>query len=130
MTSKLHGFCDSKGGLLRLHLSEGQCSDFAGTDVVLKGLRPAAAVIGDQGHDRDQIRKMLAGGAGDLILHPTPPPQETSPLQQEAGSQASQNRDSLFPTEELAASCNPLRPATSSVLPSSCPPTFSSGDES
>ena len=24
MTSKLHGFCDSKGGLLQLHLSEGQ----------------------------------------------------------------------------------------------------------
>ena len=26
MTSKLHGVCDSKGGPLRLHLSEGQCS--------------------------------------------------------------------------------------------------------
>ena len=79
MTSKLHGFCDSKGGLLRLHLSEGQCSEFAGADVVLKGLPPAAVVIGDQGYDRDQIRKTLAGGAGDLVLHPTPPPQETSP---------------------------------------------------
>ena len=25
MTSKLHGVCHSKGGPLRLHLSEGQC---------------------------------------------------------------------------------------------------------
>ena len=30
MTSKLHGVCDSKGGPLRLHLREGQCSDFTG----------------------------------------------------------------------------------------------------
>ena len=39
MTSKLHGVCDSKGGRLRLHLSEGQCSDFTGADVVLKDCR-------------------------------------------------------------------------------------------
>ena len=36
MTSKLHGACGSKGGLLRLHLREGQCSDFTGADGVLK----------------------------------------------------------------------------------------------
>ena len=47
MTSKLHGVCDSKGGRLRLHLREGQCSDFTSAD-------------GDQGYDRDKIRKMLA----------------------------------------------------------------------
>ncbi len=58
MTSKLHGAC-SKGGPLRLHLSEGQCSDFTGADVVLKDLPPAATVMGDQGYDRDKIRKML-----------------------------------------------------------------------
>ena len=39
MTSKLHGVCHSKGGRLRLHLSEGQCSDFTGADVVLKDCR-------------------------------------------------------------------------------------------
>ena len=60
MTSTLHGVCDSKGGLLRLHLCEGQCSDFTGADGVLKDLPPAAAVIGDQGYDRDKIRKMLS----------------------------------------------------------------------
>ena len=49
MTSKLHGVCHSKGGPLRLHLREGQCSDFTGADVLLKNLPPAATVIGDQG---------------------------------------------------------------------------------
>ena len=60
MTSKLHGVCDSKGGPLRLHLREGQCSDFTGADVLLKNLPSAATVIGDQGYDSDKIRKMLA----------------------------------------------------------------------
>ena len=60
MTSKFHGVCDSKGGPLRLHLREGQCSDFTGADGVLKDLPPAATVMGDQGYDRDKIRKMLS----------------------------------------------------------------------
>ena len=54
------GVCDSKGGRLRLHLNEGQCSDFTGADVVLKDLPPAATVMGDQGYDSDKIRKMLS----------------------------------------------------------------------
>ena len=49
MTSQLHGVCDSKGGRLRLHLREGQCSDFTGADGVRKDLPPAATVMGDQG---------------------------------------------------------------------------------
>ena len=60
MTSRLHGICDSKGGSLRLHLREEQCSDFIGADVVLKDLPPAATVIGDQGYNSDKIRKMLS----------------------------------------------------------------------
>ena len=60
MTSKLHGVWDSKGGPLRLHLHEGQCSDFIGADVVRKDLPPAATVIGDQGDDSNTIRKMLS----------------------------------------------------------------------
>ncbi len=60
MTSKLHGFCHSKGGPLRLHLRKGQCSDFTGADVLRKDLPLAATVIGDQGYDRDKIRKMLS----------------------------------------------------------------------
>ncbi len=60
MTSKLHGVYDSKGGPLRLHLREGQCSDFTGADVVLEDLPPAPTVIGDQGYGRDKIRKMLS----------------------------------------------------------------------
>ena len=49
MTSQLHGVCDSKGGRLRLHLREGQCSDFTGADGVRKDLPPVATVMGDQG---------------------------------------------------------------------------------
>ena len=59
MTSKLHGVCHSKGGPLRLHLREGQCSDFTGAGGVRKDLPPAAMVMGDQGYDRNKIRKML-----------------------------------------------------------------------
>ena len=70
MTSKLHGVCHSKGGRLRLHLSEGQCSDFIGADVVLKDLPPAATVIGDQGYDRDKIRKMLSQQGITLCIPP------------------------------------------------------------
>ncbi len=60
MTGKLHGVCDSKGGPLRLHLSEGQCSDFTGADVLRKDLPAAVTVMEDQGQGSDKIRKMLA----------------------------------------------------------------------
>ncbi len=36
MSSRLHGVCGSKGCPRRLYLSKGQCSDFAGADVLLK----------------------------------------------------------------------------------------------
>ena len=49
MTNKLHGLYHSKGGPLRLHLREGQCSGFTGADVVRKDLPSAATVMGDQG---------------------------------------------------------------------------------
>ena len=54
MASTLYGVCDSKGGPLRLRLSEGQCSDFTGADVLPKGLPPVVAVMGDK------IRKLLS----------------------------------------------------------------------
>ena len=72
MTSKLHGVCDSKGGPLRLHLREGQCSDFTGADVVLKDLPPAATVMGDQGYDRDKIRKVLVQQGSPPCSPPRP----------------------------------------------------------
>ncbi len=108
MTNKLHGVCHSKGGPLRLHLREGQCSGFTGADVLLKG--PAACCQGGwgKGMNRDKSRKMLP--AGHHALHPgLSLPQEASPRPEEAGSQVSQNRDALFPIEGLAAGCNPLR---------------------
>ncbi len=59
MIRKLHGVCHNKGRPLHLDLREGQWSDFTGADGVLKNLPPAVAVIGDQGYDRNKIRKML-----------------------------------------------------------------------
>ena len=47
MGNKLHGVCHSKGGPLRLHLNEGQCSDFTGADVLRQG--PAVCGDGDGG---------------------------------------------------------------------------------
>ena len=103
MTSKLHVVCDSKGGPLRLHLREGQCSDFTGADVVLKDLPPAATVIGDQGYGRDKIRKMLSQQGIPPCIPPRRCRKKPVHCSNEVVSQASQNQESLFPTEGLAA---------------------------
>ncbi len=126
MTSNLHVVCDSKGGPLRLHLSEGQCSDFTGADVVLKDLPPAATVTGNQGYDRDKICKMLSQQGITPCISPRRCRKKPVHCSNEIVLQASQNQESLFSTEELAG---PLQPATaaaptSSVLPSSLAATF------
>ena len=131
MTSKLHGVCDNKGGPLRLHLSEGQCSDFTGADVVCKDLPPAATVMGDQGYDRDKIRKMLAQQGITPCITPhrcRKKPVHYSKRLDHKGHKI----ENLFPDRRADG---PLQPATtaaptSSVLPSSWPPSSSSGGES
>ena len=45
-----------KGRPVRLHLSEGQCSDFTGAD-----LPKARVLIGDKGYDSNKIRTLLLG---------------------------------------------------------------------
>ena len=45
---------------VRLHLSEGQCSDFTGAEVLLKHLPPATALTGDKGYESNKIRNLLA----------------------------------------------------------------------
>ncbi len=71
MSSKLHGICHSKGGPLRLHLPEGQRSDFTGADGVLKDCRLRPQWLEIKGQNPQD-----AGPAE----HPAPPlPQETSP---------------------------------------------------
>ena len=60
MNSKLHVLCDRQGRPVRLHLSEGQCSDFTGAEVLLRDLPPATALIGDKGYDSNKIRNLLA----------------------------------------------------------------------
>ncbi len=98
----------SKGGPLRLHLREGRN---AATSLVLMGcsnLPPAAAVIGDQGYDRDTIRKMLAQqGATSCI-----PPRRCrkQPAHDHKRLDRSRHKiEALFSRlEGLATSCNPL----------------------
>ena len=60
MNSKLHVLCDRQGRPVRLHLSEGQCSDFTGAEVLLRDLPSATALIGDKGYDSNKIRHLLA----------------------------------------------------------------------
>ncbi len=108
MTSKLHGVCDSKGGPLRLHLREGQCTDFTGADVLLKDLPPAATVMEDQGYDRDKIRKMLSQQGIMPCIRLVAAARNQS-ITARGWTAKVTNRDAPFPTEGLAACCNPLR---------------------
>ena len=61
LTSKLHVVCDGKGRPVRLHLSEGQCSDYNGADLLLRDLPEARVLIGDKGYDSNKIRTLLLG---------------------------------------------------------------------
>ncbi len=131
MTSKLHGVCDSKGGPLRLHLREGQCSDFTGADVVRKDLPPAATVIGDQGHSSDKIRKMLAQQG----ITPCIPPRRCrkKPVHYSKRLYPKGHKiENLFsrPKDWRRIASRYDAAPTPSVLPSSWPPVSSSGDES
>ena len=105
MTSKLHGVCDSKGGRLRLHLREGQCSNFTGADVVRKDLPPVATVMGDQGHDSNKIRKMLLWQG----IMPRRCRKKPVHYSKRLDRRRHKIENLFFPTEELAAPCNPLR---------------------
>lgn len=59
MNTKLHTLCDKQGRPVRLHLTEGQRSDFKGANVLLKNLPKAETLIGDKGYDSDNIRNTL-----------------------------------------------------------------------
>ena len=131
MTSTLHGVCDSKGRPLRLHLSEGQCSDFTGADGVRKDLPSAATVMGDQGYDRDKIRKMLSQqGLTPCIPPPVAAARNQSITARGCSASVTKSRRS-FPNRRTGGPLQPTTTAapTSSVLPSSWPPPSSSGNK-
>ena len=82
LTSKLHVARDRQGRPVRLHLSEGQCSDFTGADVLLRDLPEASVLIGDKGQQQNPHH---AAGARHHSLHPRQAePQPEDALQQEA----------------------------------------------
>lgn len=60
LNTKLHALCDNLGRPIRLHLTEGQRSDFKGADVLLKDLPKTRTLIGDRGYDSNKIRERLA----------------------------------------------------------------------
>ena len=60
LNTKLHALCDTLGRPVRLHLTEGQRSDFKGADVLLTGLPKAETLFGDCGYDSNKIRNLLA----------------------------------------------------------------------
>ena len=59
LTSKRPVVCHGKGRPVRLHLSQGQCSDFSGADVLLRDLPEARVLIGDKGYDSNKVRTLL-----------------------------------------------------------------------
>ncbi len=109
MVSKLHGVCDSKDLPLRLQLSEGQCSDFTGADVVLKDLPPVATVIGDQGYDRDKIRRTLAQQGTTPCIPPRRCPKKSVHYSKRFYRKGHKIENLFFPTERLVAHCSLLR---------------------
>ena len=127
MTSKLHGVCDSKGGRLRLHLREGQCSNFTGADVVRKDLPPVATVMGDQGHDSNKIRKMLLWQG----IMPRRCRKKPVHYSKRLDRRRHKIENLFFPDRRTGGTLQPATTAapTSSVLPFSWLPLPSSGDE-
>ena len=43
---------------MRVHLSQGQCSDFTGADMLLMDLPGVRALIGDKGYDSNKVHAM------------------------------------------------------------------------
>jgi IS5 family transposase len=73
MNTKLHTLCNKHGRPIRLHITEGQRSDFKGADVLLKDLPKAETLLGDKGYDSDKNRNMLA----DQEITPCFPPRKS-----------------------------------------------------
>ena len=60
MNTKLHALSDAEGRPIRLHLTEGQSSDFKGAEALLVDLPKAKTLIADRGYDSNDVRKTLA----------------------------------------------------------------------
>ncbi|MXY18984.1 MAG: transposase, partial [Synechococcus sp. SB0664_bin_36] len=74
LTSKLHVVYDKQGRPVRLHLSQGQCGDFTGADLLLRDLPDATTLMGDKGYDSDKIRTRLL----EQGITPASPPDGTA----------------------------------------------------
>jgi transposase len=59
MNTKLHAVGDALGRPVRLHLTEGQRSDFKGADVLLPDLPDTKTLIADRGYDSKKVRKII-----------------------------------------------------------------------
>ena len=59
LSTKLHALCDNLGRSVRLHLTEGQRSDFKRADILFKDLPKARTLIGERGYVSNKIREIL-----------------------------------------------------------------------
>jgi transposase len=60
LNSKLHAVCDEEGRPLVMLLSEGQMRDYKRAALMLDGLPPAKALLGDRGYDAGRFCNALA----------------------------------------------------------------------
>jgi transposase len=79
MNSKLHAVGDALGRPIRLHLTEGQRSDFKGAYTLLPDLPPTKMVLGDRGYDGNKVRKIVS----EQGITPCIPPRKNRKIQTE-----------------------------------------------
>ena len=108
VTSTLHVVWDSQGDPLQLHRSEAECSNSPGADVLLKDLSPATALMGGKGYGATK-------SVGSWRIRPCHPASHSatttgkSLILARGYTPCGQNRESICPTEGLAAHSNTLR---------------------
>ena len=68
MSTKIHALTDALGNPLAFHLTPGQASDLAGSDVLLAELE-AEALLADKGYDADErvIQRLEQAGKQPVI---------------------------------------------------------------
>ena len=60
MNTKLHAVTDTSGRPVRLFITAGQVSDYAGAAALMNGIPEAEWLLADRGYDADWFRKTLA----------------------------------------------------------------------
>ena len=70
LTSTLHVVCDGSSRPVRLHRSEGQCSDFTGADLLPRDLSVVRVLTADKRYGSNKVRAMCWSKASLPASHP------------------------------------------------------------